>query len=670
MQLTLKSIKPLLFSASGLVLLVAFFLLGSALTPTDTHAEVATIVGATGYYLNTTSSTDSRVDLSISSTAAGTMKMTKETLTTKTNSPSGYQLYIGMANDTNALYRDEDSENGLAATSGTYAEPATLGTNTWGYAVPQNDNTALESNNKFNTGTYVDGGSDQTSLWASVPAHGEEQLVQKTNAEDESGTDLNVYYAAKINSALTSGVYKGTVVYTAVALANSAHVASVSPSVLDSLTGGDELTITVGISTPAASISSSSILVGEASCPVTSVTNNADGTLKLTCTAPAQSLSGRYDVAIDLAAYGKFYIANGVEYKTAGGSGDDNNFVVVPNSARAGFSRPITIYLPTLTYSTFSLSSVYIGDTLCTSPSVQSNNIYIITCTVPATITEGKYTLTVTAQVDSSEVTYSGSFTVTNTPYDLYEIANLQDISIYPAVCNNTAVGVTNTLTDTRDGKQYRVRKLSDGSCWMIDNLKFGTPNTTITLSPDSSDVETQTTFTVLSNSGNWPWGDSYDPNNKSHHIYTRNNSYGNLYSWYTATAQSAIYTSGSNAPHSICPKGWKIPTYDNHASLYSKYNSYSNMTSTVNGGPEFVLGGQIDSPYSGVSVTSEGSIGYYWSRTSRGQSSTTYTYSKSRPYLVSTLTLTSSSSGGSVSTDDYSVQFAQRGSAIRCVAP
>ena len=34
--------------------------------------------------------------------------------------------------------------------------------------------------------------------------------------------------------------------------------------------------------------------------------------------------------------------------------------------------------------------------------------------------------------------------------------------------------GQTLELTDSRDGNTYKVRKLADGQCWMIQNLRLG----------------------------------------------------------------------------------------------------------------------------------------------------------------------------------------------------
>jgi uncharacterized protein (TIGR02145 family) len=53
--------------------------------------------------------------------------------------------------------------------------------------------------------------------------------------------------------------------------------------------------------------------------------------------------------------------------------------------------------------------------------------------------------------------------------------SNMQ--SATTALCNATTAGTTVNLTDTRDGKVYRVRKMADNRCWMIDNLAFDLAN-------------------------------------------------------------------------------------------------------------------------------------------------------------------------------------------------
>ncbi len=62
--------------------------------------------------------------------------------------------------------------------------------------------------------------------------------------------------------------------------------------------------------------------------------------------------------------------------------------------------------------------------------------------------------------------------------------------------------------------------------------------------------------------------------------VYNLKNTYGNLYTWYTATAGSGTYSmdkDGTNAPSSICPRGWRLPQNDGN-------NSYNNLLFTSYG--------------------------------------------------------------------------------------
>ncbi len=136
-----------------------------------------------------------------------------------------------------------------------------------------------------------------------------------------------------------------------------------------------------------------------------------------------------------------------------------------------------------------------------------------------------------------------------------------------------------NTLTDTRDSNSYTVRKLADGNCWMVSNLRLGAYGQSIDLTPADSDILTN--YTVDSadiiNSAGQNWNSTPDQT----HIFDRNNTtYGNWYNWYTATAGTGTSSIiSADAPSSICPKGWKLPdstgnkSYQNLASTYGATN-------------------------------------------------------------------------------------------------
>ena len=175
------------------------------------------------------------------------------------------------------------------------------------------------------------------------------------------------------------------------------------------------------------------------------------------------------------------------------------------------------------------------------------------------------------------------------------------------------------TLTDTRDNSTYQVRKLADGNCWMVQNLKLGSTSK-MTLHNTDTDI-TDASWTLPASS-NIPA--SYD--NAQMHIGTASDSgwtaiYGNYYNWPAATAGKGTYsTTSGNINVSICPKGWKLPKGEassvdySLAKLYSAYgSSASNFRSATNTGTGYWSGYY----YSG-SLGQAGSYGYWWSRTAR----------------------------------------------------
>ncbi len=52
---------------------------------------------------------------------------------------------------------------------------------------------------------------------------------------------------------------------------------------------------------------------------------------------------------------------------------------------------------------------------------------------------------------------------------DLTQITTMQEMNEH--VCDITAAGAMKSLQDTRNNTYYRVKKMADGNCWMVDNL-------------------------------------------------------------------------------------------------------------------------------------------------------------------------------------------------------
>ena len=180
-----------------------------------------------------------------------------------------------------------------------------------------------------------------------------------------------------------------------------------------------------------------------------------------------------------------------------------------------------------------------------------------------------------------------------------------QDESTWSITANLSSISA---LTDTRDNQTYAIAKLTDGNCWMIENLRLAdthqegantvsttltTTNTnnplndndptnpTVTLKHNYSDATTYPTLSATSSDAtSWCQTNSADcddqsrlrtDNTASRVSYTSDQimspnsnfySYGNYYNWYSASAGRGTYSmSGGNTAGDLCPTGWHLPT-------------------------------------------------------------------------------------------------------------
>ena len=167
-----------------------------------------------------------------------------------------------------------------------------------------------------------------------------------------------------------------------------------------------------------------------------------------------------------------------------------------------------------------------------------------------------------------------------------------------------TNLSSISALTDTRDGDTYAIAKLTDGKCWMIENLRIADTHqegentvpttltiantnnplnngTTVILKHDYSDSTTYTNLSPTSSDAtSWCGEQSAECDDQSR-INTNNTtnrksyatpstsmdshnanlySYGNYYNWYSATAGNGTYSTTGNTAGDICPFGWHLP--------------------------------------------------------------------------------------------------------------
>jgi len=263
--------------------------------------------------------------------------------------------------------------------------------------------------------------------------------------------------------------------------------------------------------------------------------------------------------------------------------------------------------------------------TTCTGNTYNPGRIYII----PVASQGG------TVNVNLYAVWQSASSAAT-----LADITNMQD----SFSCADTPAGTTNTLTDIRDGKSYTVAKLADGNCWMTQNLDFNIVDAGVDLDSTNTDVPSNwgdagnLTDTYATSDTTWEYShntpESYDPgdlcwNGAIYSNYSgelsnstvtcgddKHYSIGNYYNWTAAVAMSdsSSYTSdGTDVDQSICPAGWRLPTYSGSKS-YDTLVSTLSLTAGTSGNIQsspvyFVYGGHWEGSSSLV-----GGGGLYWS--------------------------------------------------------
>ena len=306
--------------ASGLATFAfAFFVAYSAssnFTPVhDSSAEGISIISGGAYYANITSS--GTIDLNVNSTPDGAYNLGKDSLSISTNSTLGYKLYISTIDrssdspalpsttPSNSLINTTDNTKYISPSTGTVTTPVLLETNTWGYTTSRStsSDTSVSYDKSNAAPTTTEGGS---AIWKAIPVYGSEDLFYNNTTPSTASTNsVDVYYAANVSTALPSGEYSNTVVYTAIVEGNAPGSTSnltITPSSQNGITtlASKQVTISTGLYTgfTADNLDASTVTIGGNTCtnPVNSI--GANGNLVITCNTPAQSSLGSYDIVV------------------------------------------------------------------------------------------------------------------------------------------------------------------------------------------------------------------------------------------------------------------------------------------------------------------------------------------------------------------------------------
>ena len=295
-------ILNILFSCSSVSL--ALFGLLTFVPPYNPEKQAEALIDPDLYTISVNAVSD--INLQVNPSAAGTVAMVEDVITSSTNSPSGYKLYVSVDGDHNDIYLNGDSRNDvadkkIAATSGTFDSPSSLmndSTSSWGYAVPGLSN--------FDAAYDVTSPSS-SAKFAALPVIGEEQLIHEHEGVATDDT-TSVYYGAKVDSNIAAGHYIANVVYTSMTDISSITNGELTVSPNDFMENYEPVTITITTSlSTSREIGTVTATVGGNICGDLDIANYDP--LTVTCTLPAGLSSDEHNVALNIPRLGKSYEA-------------------------------------------------------------------------------------------------------------------------------------------------------------------------------------------------------------------------------------------------------------------------------------------------------------------------------------------------------------------------
>lgn len=132
------------------------------------------------------------VDINVTPTAAGATASAAHNVTVGTNNASGYKLQLASSTAATTLEKGSDT---IPAAAGSFATPAALTTDTWGYRID----------------------SFAANQYAGITANTAPVTLKNTTTPSIAGGDITaVTWGANVSTATPNGTYTREVTYTAV----------------------------------------------------------------------------------------------------------------------------------------------------------------------------------------------------------------------------------------------------------------------------------------------------------------------------------------------------------------------------------------------------------------------------------------------------------------------
>ena len=577
-----------------MTILSAFFLVSDSASDsyaTSVNSEITAEVDGTHYV--TLSAPD--VTFSINPTDSAQLSKQSINVSVETNAPGGADLYLSMANNTNALHLNGDTTSAAPAIKATASSVAanSLPANTWGYSTDDQTYSAVPTNNS------------DPALLAAVDGS-----TVGSNAGGVITASIPVYYAANVDTSIPAGSYSNRLAYSAVVdggiITNAtltkieidgAEVDIMQPEVENTLEVTTNL-MTNTYGTPRVYLETTNP-AGYQECGSVVVGRNDSGYMTITCkVTPTQAATG---VTLHIVPKGSSddrfctdgtYIP-GTSDCEAGEWKWGSLVVDLPDITPPPIPLLEQTYMQDMTPGGCAISNE--GDTKRLIDKRDGKYYWV------AKLADGNCWMTQNLDLDlngrtlttadsdvSADWTYNGSW---------YS-------SVADGSTDETAIHAWNL------GEYVKASPTATTSCDSYSDLSECTSQFTQVTS-------SMTPYTKDVNGGKLPAenvavsGNNYD----AHYLV------GNYYSWPAATAGSGndIKDSG-DATDSICPANWRLPlsSTNGNGSFYNLLNKYGLTSSPTSGNNNiatsplyFVRSGYV---YPGDNLNYAGNSGYYWS--------------------------------------------------------
>ena len=621
-----------------ITILSTFFLVSDSASnsyATSVESEITAEVDGTHYV--TLSAPD--VTFSINPTDSAQLSKQSINVSVETNAPGGADLYLSMANSTNALHLNGDTTSTAPAIEATASSVAAnaLTANTWGYSTDDQTYSAVPTNNS------------DPALLAAVDGS-----TVGSNAGGVITASIPVYYAANVDTSIPAGSYSNRLAYSAVVdggiitsatltkiEVDGAEVESMQPEVENTLEVTTNL-MTNTYGTPRVYLETTSP-AGYQECGGVVASRNESGYMTITCkVTPTQAATG---VTLHIVPKG----SSDDRFCT------DGTYTPDTSDCEAG---------------EWKWGSLVVSAPDVVAPRILFNGITTMQEMTPEICAAAKEGDTMRLK-DTRDGKY-------------YWVAKLADENCWMTQNLDLDLSTVGTLTpessdvsadwnfSREGGNWYTAANQGSTSysaiqAWDLGEYAITNPTATsnISCSPSSDLSECIYQFTNIS--GTTPFTEAINegklPNENiavSGNQYDAHYTVGDYYSWPAATAGSGIGIDSGDAADSICPANWKLPKAGNpnteNGSFYNLLNQYGLISSPPSGNNNiatsplyFVRSGYVRTIDHELNYA--GHMGQYW---------TNRAFSSSFGYNLGF-------DRGSVNLSGFDARFG--GDSVRCVA-